>query len=314
MTSREPLILGMDGGGSVTTTWLALADGRVIGRGRAGPSNIKAVGSNAAMTALDISILAAFQNAGLDVGPIEASCLGLAGFDRDEDKEWLKRWAGASNWANRLILVNDGDLVVAAGTPNGWGIGLIAGTGSIAVGRSEDGRKARAGGWGFLFGDEGSAYGISVAALRRTARIADGRDGRRLDSDSLARRIFRALKINGPDELVSAVYGTGFDRARIADLSRAVVDAAAEDPNLVEELIRPAAIELAQIVAATSKQLGWNSGYLPLAIAGGLLLNCPDLCRILLERLASSGYDVEHRSVPNPVEGALAIARRGLAG
>ena len=65
-----------------------------------------------------------------------------------------------------LCSVNDGDLVVAAGTPEGWGVGLIAGTGSIAVGRAPDGRTARAGGWGHLIGDEGSAYGVVLDALR----------------------------------------------------------------------------------------------------------------------------------------------------
>ena len=176
---NRPLILGMDGGGTVTTTWIADGEGNVLGRGHSGPSNIKAVGANAARNSLDLSILAAFHDAGLDVGPVEVSCLGLAGFDRPRDREWLNAWAAESTWARRLVLVNDGDLVVAAGTPEGWGVGVIAGTGSIAVGRDRDGQKARAGGLGYILSDEGSAFAVAVAALRRVARVADGREPHR---------------------------------------------------------------------------------------------------------------------------------------
>ena len=87
------LILGLDGGGTGTTTWIADVDGRVLGRGQAGPSNITAIGADAALGALDLSIQAAFQNAGLDICPIEVACLGIAGFDRDEDRALLRRWA-----------------------------------------------------------------------------------------------------------------------------------------------------------------------------------------------------------------------------
>jgi N-acetylglucosamine kinase-like BadF-type ATPase len=310
MTRR--LILGMDGGGTVTTTWIADADGNVLGRGRSGASNIKAVGGNAAMTALDLSILAAFHDAGIEVCPIEVSCLGLAGFDRADDKDWLNRWAADSSWARRLILVNDGDLVVAAGTPEGWGVGVIAGTGSIAVGRAPDGRKERAGGWGFIFGDEGSGFAIAVSALQRVARYADGRDPEKPGGDALTRHICRSLEIDGLSELIPAVYGSSFDRARIARLAPSVVAAAGEDPTILSEILEPAGHELAELVIAVARKLGWQSGSLPLAMAGGFLLKCPIISRILLDRLRSEGYEVEPTPVPEPVEGAMILARRAL--
>ena len=110
--------------------------------------------------------------------PVDVVCFGLAGFDRPDDRQLLAGWADQARWGNRLVMVNDGDLVVAAGTPAGWGVGVIAGTGSIAVGRAPDGRTARAGGWGHLIGDEGSAYGVVLDALRLVARRWDGREPR----------------------------------------------------------------------------------------------------------------------------------------
>jgi N-acetylglucosamine kinase-like BadF-type ATPase len=239
--TTDVLYLGVDGGGTSTVALLGLADGTVAGRGQAGPSNAKAVGTAAARTALEEAIAGAFAAAGLWPRAVAVACLGVAGFDRPEDKALLGEWSVSGNWADRLVLVNDGDLVVAAGTPEGWGVGVIAGTGSIAVSRAPDGRKSRAGGWGVTFGDEGSAYAVAVAALRLIARRIDGRDPAPGGPDAQTEAICKALKIDGPGKIVSAVYAPGMDRTRIAGLVPAVMEAAAKDPSLVDLLIAPAA-------------------------------------------------------------------------
>jgi N-acetylglucosamine kinase-like BadF-type ATPase len=309
----DTLILGMDGGGTGTTTWIADVDGNILGRGKSGPSNIKAVGANAARNALDLSIIAAFQDAGLQIQPVEVSCLGLAGFDRPRDREWLQAWAAESAWARRLVLVNDGDLVVAAGTPEGWGVGVIAGTGSIAVGRDREGRKSRAGGWGFIISDEGSAFAVAVAALKRVVRRADGREAVGPQGDILGRRIYDALGISGTDALIASVYGDGLDRAKLASLAPVIVAATEEEPELAAEILDPAARDLAEMVAAVARNLGWHSGHLPLAKAGGFLLGCARIAATLCEELQRMGYRVEPTLVPEPVRGALVLAGRELA-
>ncbi len=307
------LLLGVNGGGTSTTAWLADAEGRLLGRGVAGPSNIKAIGADAAREGLDRSIRSAFENAGLEVGPVEVSCLGLAGFDRPEDKRWLEGWAEGSPWARRLVLVNDGDLVVAAGTPEGWGVGVIAGTGSIAVGRSRDGRSSRAGGWGYLFGDEGSGYAVALAGLRKVAHYQDGRYGRVLaGADPLSVRLCEALGIASTAELVSAIYREGVDRAKIASLATAVVAAAEEDSSIAPEILEPAGVELARMVAAAARRIEIDSGTLPLALAGSFLLNASRVSKVLVHRLIEMGFEVQATPVPEPVEGALVLARRML--
>jgi N-acetylglucosamine kinase-like BadF-type ATPase len=306
---RHPLFLGVDGGGTSTTAWVADGEGRPLGEGVGGPSNIKAIGAEAARASLDHSIQSAFANAGLDVQPVEVACLGLAGFDRPGDKAWLESWASVSPWNGRLLLVNDGDLVVAAGTPDGWGVGLIAGTGSIAVGRDREGRAARAGGWGYIFGDEGSAYSVALAGLRKVARLADGRDAS--GPSALTRRLCEALGIESSSELVSAVYREGVDRARLALLAPSVVAASEEDPSIFPEILRPAGMDLAVMVAAVARALDIGRGPLPLAMAGSFLLNCDDVAHVVLDQLSALGYEVEASSVADPVVGALVLARRG---
>jgi len=305
-------LLGVDGGGTATEVWLAEPGCRVLGRGAAGPSNAKAVGLEAARAALDSAIRAAFDDAGIAPAPVAVACFGLAGFDRPEDRKILSGWVNEARWADRQLLVNDGDLVVAAGTPDGWGVGLIAGTGSIAVGRAPDGRTARAGGWGHLIGDEGSAYNVVLDALRMVARRADGRDPRPAGRDPLTERLCAALGVVEPSQIVTALYAPEFRRARIAALAPDVLAACAEVPELSQRLLLPAGAALADTVAAVAIALGWPSGELPLATAGGFLLSAPIVLRELLDGLTRRGYQPAVTPVPDPVRGAVILAERVL--
>ncbi len=223
------LLLGVDGGGTTTEAWLAEPGGKLVGRGTAGPSNAKAVGLQAARQALDAAIQAAFHAGGFAPTPVDSACLGLAGFDRPDDRRLLAGWADEACWAHRTVLANDGDLVVAAGTPEGCGIGVIAGTGSIAVGRSLEGRTARAGGWGHLIGDEGSAYRVVLDALRLVACRADGREPVPPGCDPLTEHLCTALGVSEPAQIVTRIYSPDFDRAQIASLAPTVLAAGEED-------------------------------------------------------------------------------------
>ena len=200
-----------------------------------------------------------------------------------------------------ILMVNDGDLVVAAGTAEGWGIGVIAGTGSIAVGRTKDGRTARAGGWGHLIGDEGSAYGVVLHALRLVARRADGRDPRPPGHDPLTERICTALGVANPSQIVTTIYSPEFTRARIASLAPEVLAACAEAPETGDQLLTPAGAALAEIVAAVARSLGWTSGLLPLAMAGGFLLSATLVRQPMIDQLTQQGYQLDITSVTDPV-------------
>ena len=312
---RAPVrLLGVDGGGTSTEAWLAEPGLRILGRGSAGPSNAKAVGPEAARRALDAAILAAFDAAGLVPAPVDVACLGLAGFDRPEDRQVLADWDEEARWADRLVLVNDGDLVVAAGTPAGWGVGVIAGTGSIAVGRTPEGRTARAGGWGHLIGDEGSAYALVLDALRLVARRADGREPRPAGPDSLTDRLCSALGVLQTSQIVTALYAPGFDRARIAAMAPEVLAACALAPEDAARLLAPAGAAVAAMVAAVAQALGWSSWDLPLGAAGGFLLSATAVRQAMIDDLVRRGYQPAVIPVPDPARGAVILAERALAG
>jgi len=302
--------LGIDGGGTSTVAWLSDEFGAVLGRSKAGPSNAKAIGKDAARAALSEAIALAFRDAGSTPQPVAVACLGLAGFGRPEDKALLTTWAKEERWASRLVLVTDGDLVVAAGTPEGWGIGVIAGTGSIALGRSADGRTARSGGWGHLIGDEGSGYAIALAGLRLVARRADGRDPVRGSQDPLTQRICASLGVETASEIIGVLHSPVFDRARIAGLAPVVSAAALEDPVITATILRPAGRALAEMALAVARSLEYESGPLPLALAGGLLLGTFPVAEALIAEIIRAGYDVVVDQVAEPVAGAIVLAKR----
>lgn len=305
-------LLGVDGGGTSTVAWLAEPQCKILGRGRAGPSNAKAVGLEAARAAIDGAICEAFEDARLPRAPVDVACLGLAGFDRPSDRDVLAAWCRDAGWANRLVTANDGDLVIAAGTPEGWGIGVIAGTGSIAVGRTPDGRTARAGGWGYKIGDEGSGHAVVLDALRLVVRRADGREQRPSGRDLLTERLCTTLGVTQPSQIVTAIYAPDFDRARMAALAPEVLAACAASPDDSHRLLAPAGAALGEMAIAVARSLGWFTGELPLAVAGGFLLSAPAVLDAMLDRLTRAGYRVASSPVPDPVRGAVFLAERAL--
>jgi len=312
-SSGTPVLLGVDGGGTTTKAWLAEPGCRVLGRGKSGPSNAKAVGLETARRALDAAIRAAFDDARLAPAPVDVACFGLAGFDQPGDRRILAGWAEEAQWAHRLVSAIDGDLVVAAGTPEGWGIGVIAGTGSIAVGRAPDGRTARAGGWGHLIGDEGSGYAVVLEALRLVVRRTDGREPPPAGRDLLTERLCAALGVTQGSQIVASIYSPEFDRARIASLAPEVLAVCAESPEGAQRLLAPAGEALAEMVVAVARSLGWLSGVLPLAVAGGFLLSAPAVLQAMTDGLTQQGYQSAVTPVPDPVRGAVLLAERALA-
>ena len=310
---HHELVLGIDGGGTKTVACLApcgpAGGPECVGRGAAGPSNIQAVGSAEALANLDRAIAAAFADARTEPGPVAAAVLALAGSDRDENRQLIGRWADGRQLARRTLVVHDALPVLAAGTPHGWGVALIAGTGSLAFGRHRDGRTARAGGWGYLFGDEGSAYAIAVAGLRAAAQAADGRG----PATQLLPAFQQRWNLPNALALIPAVYPLAGDRAAVAALASVVTAAAAAGDGVAQRILDEAAGQLADMVAAVVRSLELPAA-VPLAIAGGLLVGDEAVKNLLVAALRGRGLDPEPvAAVADPVVGAVRLAQAEAA-
>jgi N-acetylglucosamine kinase-like BadF-type ATPase len=310
----ESLLLGIDAGGSKTVAWLALchpaAEPEVLGRGAAGPANAQSVGLSQSLENLTAAVTAAFSAARLPCQTVASAVLAAAGSDSAEIRRALTAWADGISLAGHFRIVHDAWPLLAAGTPRGFGIALISGTGSLAFGRSADGRTARAGGWGFLFGDESSGYALAVAGLRAAAQAADGRAGptRLLDA------FLEEFQLDRPEKLVPAVYPLAGDRRQIAALAETVLATAAAGDATAGRIVDEAARELVRMVAAVAARLDWHSAPIPLALTGGCLINSPLLRERLQMELGSSALAVGPVAVvADPVLGAVRLARERIA-
>ncbi len=307
---HSSLALGIDGGGTHTVALLAAATAdkwTIVGRGTAGPSNLQVVGNERALTALDEAVNAAFRAAGIPRNSVACACLGLAGADRADDQIVIREWAERVGLAKRVDVTNDAAILLAAGTPQGCGLALIAGTGSFAFGRSTDGWRARAGGWGYLLGDEGSAYAVVLAGLQAVARAADGRG----PATRLTERFLKQLGLNQPQELIAAVYRSGRSRADLAALAPLVLEEAEAD-EVARGIVEREARELARAGETVVRQLRWE-GPIPLALAGGLLLGSEVYRQRVLDALTSFGVAPGPITlVDEPAQGGVQLAVTAL--
>jgi N-acetylglucosamine kinase-like BadF-type ATPase len=303
---HQQVYLGIDGGGSHTVALLARAEPgsgwEIIGRGLGGPSNPQRVGLANAQVSLEQAIHRAFAAADLPRGRVSAACLGMAGVGRAEDRQAILTWTTDQALAEHIEVRSDVELLLPAGTPEGWGVALVAGTGSIAHGRTADGRTARDGGWGYLLGDEGSAYALALAGLQAVARAADGRG----PATALTSRLLARLNVKEPAGLVAAVYRGGLDRAALASLAPVILEAGAND-EIAATLIGQAAESLACLAATVARALSLTET--PLALAGGLLLENPGYQKRVLEALTRLGIRTDPVGVVlEPAQGALRLA------
>ena len=301
-------VLAIDGGGTHTDCVLAeLATGTVVARGDAGPSNMQSVGVDRALAALQAAIDAAFAQANRPRGTVAAACLGLAGVDWDGGISVIEGWSRRIQLADRVSTANDATLLLTAGTPEGHGLAVIAGTGSIAFVQTPDGRQSRCGGWGYTLGDEGSAYHIALAALRAACRSFDGT----VAPTKLLDRFLESMNLQHASELIDAIYLGPWDRAAIAGLAPLVLDTAGQKDEIALEIVQAQAHELAQTAVNAVRKIGLALDNLPIALAGGVFLGSELYRSLFLEALHHGGIvpgPIE--LVGDPVHGAIILAQR----
>jgi N-acetylglucosamine kinase-like BadF-type ATPase len=307
------LILGVDGGGTKTVACLARVDSsgqqKIVGRGHAGSSNIKAVGADKALAHLLDAVEQAFSVANQPREPVAVAVLGLSGAGRPEAQELLREWDRQNLISHRLVLVHDALSVLMAGTPEGTGVALIAGTGAVAFAADSQGKTIVAGGWGYWFGDEGSAFWLGQAAARAVSHAEDGRSPPTL----LTQAILNRLAITEPREILTALASIGDVRSSLAGLADLVTHCADQGDPVAVRIVKQAASELAALVFAAAEKLKLGPTF-PLALAGGVICGSRLLRETLLSELAARNVSPNPvEIVDDPVVGCLRIAERKFA-
>ncbi len=260
------LYLGVDGGQSSTTALIGDDAGRVLGTGSAGPCNHVGAseGREKLIRAIRECVSRAFEQARMEqiARPrFEAACFGMSGGPAD------KRLILSEILETPLLTVTTDAAIALAGAIAGKpGIITIAGTGSIAYGRNADGRTARVGGWGYVFGDEGGAFDIARQALRAALRHEEGWG----PQTALHPMLLTATGAADANDLLHRFYTSEYSRPRIAAFSRLVDEAAVNGDWAASGILQAAAQQLAALSASVRMQLWRPGGPVPIAYIGGV--------------------------------------------
>jgi len=302
----------VDGGGTQTRALVADLEGNVLARGLGPGSNHHRVGFDRFSQAVTTAVEAALRDVQGEetarpawaTGRIASACFGLAGVDTAEDAARISTWVRTQRIAPRFTVLNDSELILAAGTPEGWGVVLISGTGSVCLGRSPQGRKVRVGGWGPLLGDEGSGYQIALRGLQAATQAADGRG----TAEALLQAILRRWSLPDAEALIPYVHSPTITQADIAALATVVLDLADHGDATAAAIRGEAVAHLAGHLATALRLLGLTRP--PLALAGGLMRG--SVRRLLLSEVEERFGEVAY--VAEPSIGGVVLARRLLAG
>ena len=273
-------IIGIDGGGTRTVGILTTETGQCLAQVQSGPSNYHVVGEAKTQAVLENVIGELCEKSGILSESSIHFCLGMAGLGRSEDRKVVGRISdelGISK--NRRILTHDAHIALVGGTEKQQGVIVISGTGAIVYGVNTNGDEARASGWGYLLGDEGSGYDIAIKGLRAVARAADGRG----DPTELTDRILDRLERNEPSELIRWTHAASRDE--IAQLAEVIFDTAQTTDAVATEIVDEAADELVCATESVIKQLAFIEPF-DIVLSGGNLIHQSMFSDKLRHRLA----------------------------
>jgi N-acetylglucosamine kinase-like BadF-type ATPase len=295
-------VLGIDAGGTKTTCLLADATGRVVAAAHGGGANLQASGELELEKVLHRVMEDALGDT--DITPA-AICLGIAGVDRPRDAEAVRGIMRRIGFKTRTVVVNDALVALVAGTGHEPGVVIVSGTGSIAYGRDGGGRAARAGGWGYLLGDEGGGFWIGRSALSAVVRQFDGRGPATLLTDL----VLEQLRLGSPTELIHAIYDGGLQRHTIAGIAGVVQRATEIGDAVASEILSRAGAELATAAASVIARLEMRGATFQAVLAGGIFQAIPSLASNVTMRLSEIAPRAEVRLLDrDPAAGAVALA------
>ncbi|MGC2660627.1 MAG: BadF/BadG/BcrA/BcrD ATPase family protein [Bryobacteraceae bacterium] len=261
---------GFDGGQSSSTAVIADDNGHLLGEGHGGPCNHVAAseGREKFFSAVGGCLAAAAQQAELDPTNLTfaAACFGFSGGAADKDA-----YARELVHADRYKITHDAEIALAGATAGKPGIIVISGTGSMAFGRNLAGQTARAGGWGYIFGDEGGSFDLTRRAVQAALRYEEKWG----PQTQLRDRLLATTKAKDMNTLLHRFYTPEFTRSQIAAFAPLVTEAAEAGDEAALEIIVAAALDLACFAEGVHRRLFERDRKVPVAHVGGGFKSAP---------------------------------------
>lgn len=304
-------LIGIDGGGSKTVLVAADPAGRPLCRIEGGSTNINTAGADSARHVLEELTAQAVRATGSPVTDCAGLCIGAAGIDRPDDRAIMTDILRKVGYRCPIEVTNDGIIALWDGA-RGVGVVVASGTGSICYGRSPAGLVARAGGWGHIFSDEGSAYAIAVRSLNEISRSVDGRAG----PTRLTPLILQFLGLKKPEDLIARIYRECSGKQDIARIAKVTDTAADEGDPAALRILREAGRELGACGAAVAGRLSFGPSPFVTVLAGSVLLGSHYVSDSFRQYMREKYPLTQFRAIPgrDTAMGAVFLAASRFAG
>lgn len=296
-------LLAIDAGGTKTDLLWAQPDGHVLAHVQGQGMNIASKPPGAWQEVLEDL----FRQASVDRETVHVVCAGAAGYTLPDRRALLEHLLQQLLPGARVLVLADYAIALEGATGGNPGVLVIAGTGSIACGRDREGKLMRAGGWGYLLGDEGSGFWIGREAIRAVLAAKEGWGEQTRLTDMLS----ETLGTSDAGEWLSALYRTQNPQSLLAQLAPLVTEAAEQGDASAQNILFHAAEHLAGLVVHLVQHLHLPEDF-PVCTVGGVWKSPAVLQRFhqqLCDRLPHWRGEVKP-PMYSPVEGALLIAQR----
>jgi N-acetylglucosamine kinase-like BadF-type ATPase len=275
-------VIGIDGGGSKTRGRLVYGEQqvqRVIGSTRVGVVGFTEACERVVQLLVDLT-----NDAGIDKSEIDAVVIGVAGIWLEEERQrfaHLLRIIARDSGFNLhdLIATSDAEIALRGAFGSEAGIMLIAGTGTITLGKNKQGDLIRSGGWGIEIDDEGSGAWIGKKGLSACVKAIDGRGIQTSLLHKLADR-YPQISLKFPRTIVSAFMDKVFEYHHLTQM---VLEEAENGDSVCLEIVKEAAERLHENIMAVAKNMPGIP--LPVSFLGGLLENNTLIARELLNKI-----------------------------
>lgn len=262
-------LIGIDGGGTNSRLLACDENGAVLGHCVGKSTNVESNPVSCVLANLQAILDQFLRESGCALEDCQGLCLGTAGVDTEKSRREVNEIVKQLHFPCRTLIVNDAEIALAAETKGKPGILLISGTGSIGYGVNRAGVDCRVGGYGYLVGDEGSAYWISRKAIQAVLHEYDKTGA----PSPMFERICDALGIREIDELVDFVYQS--NKSEMAQLALCVVSAFEEGDAMARPIMQSAAQHLSDLALALGRRLHMADAHYPLVFSGSMLTRTP---------------------------------------
>lgn len=300
----KSLYVGVDGGQSGTRAVLATANGSVLAAGSGPPcEHITAPkGYERNREAIHGAIHDALQKAEANVGDIMAVGMGLTSAPRElTSQPFFEDIVRELANPQHIWIDHDAATNLAGATAGAPGVMVIAGSGSVAYGINEAGAEGRAGGLGYLLGDEGSAWWIGITALQAAAAAADGRG----PETAILPFVLDYYNLPTIRHIHTFIYADTFRRPMVSGITVDIVRLAQTD-DVARAIVKDAGQRLANMVLATIRQIHTPGDDVDVYPTGGVFRAGAVVMEPFAEKLLGAWPEIDIREPCfEPVIGAL---------